>query len=365
MPRKLPFVKYTSYGNNFVILDETGGKLLSEKALAAFADQATDINFGVGADNLLVIQKCTRSVLAEINDAFHYWKEVPDIDAEYVFRMFEPNGDEALCCGNGLMCIAHYLKQEYGVNDSTIVTEIPLQEPTVTLLGAATDAARNWVNLGIPRRLPESIVGPEPLPDYGDDIQKIVDMKIKFRQHDLAPYSNELQMTVNGYVVFTGEPHMVVFLDHDGLSVPGLLDVVFADSKGNRGAGPIFRQRIRFGTWLLDRVGYYINTHYRKLFPIGMSVSFVRTGLDGGVIEYRCYERGINKETLACGTGAMAVAYITSKVLGVDESEITILPHRCRWFKPDADIRIEPQEEGWVLNGQPQRIMEAVFLYQE
>ncbi len=363
MATKLPFVKYSCYGNNFVLLDETQGKLLSEKDLSRFADQATDVNFGIGADNLLVVQRHTPEALRSISSNFHYWKDVPSTEADYIFRMFEPNGDEALCCGNGLMCIAHHLYQEYGAEDTSIMTEVPLEKPVRTGIGTSASSARSWVDLGMPRRLPEAIINEIPQSRFVGEIQEVPGLRIKFREHDLKPYTNDTELFINGYLVFTGEPHMVVFLQENGLSLDGLSDVVFANSEGNKGAGPIFRHRIRYGTWLLDRVGHFINTRFREMFPIGINVNFVRTDLGVGTVEYRCYERGIEKETLACGTGAMAVAYVTSKILGVSEAEVSVLPHRCRWYRQDADIRVKPGDEGWVLNGQPRRIMEAVFLY--
>ncbi len=50
----VPFVKYTSCGNNFVIVDETDHSQLSEADMSRFAFQATSTSFGVGCDNLLV-----------------------------------------------------------------------------------------------------------------------------------------------------------------------------------------------------------------------------------------------------------------------------------------------------------------------
>ena len=53
--RRIPIYKYTSYGNNFVIVDETQGTILTESEKSRFAYPATNANFGVGADNFLVI----------------------------------------------------------------------------------------------------------------------------------------------------------------------------------------------------------------------------------------------------------------------------------------------------------------------
>lgn len=96
-------------GNNFVILDETQQPVLSEPQKSGFAYFATDTNFGVGCDNMLVVQACTDDTFMEINTHRTYWKQLPEAScADYVFRIFEPSGEEAHSCGNGLKCLANY-----------------------------------------------------------------------------------------------------------------------------------------------------------------------------------------------------------------------------------------------------------------
>ncbi len=123
----VPFVKYTSYGNNFVVLDETQGQVLTEAEKSEFAFHATNTHFGVGCDNLLVLQPCNSATLADINRAHDYWETPPDPKAaQYLFRMFEPNGDEAYSCGNGLISVADYLSRRYGARSARVMTELPL-----------------------------------------------------------------------------------------------------------------------------------------------------------------------------------------------------------------------------------------------
>ena len=156
--KKVPFTKYTSYGNNFVIVDETCERVLSESEKSRFGYLATNTCFGVGSDNLLVIQRCDAETLAEINRERQYWGELPDAEsADYLFRMFEPDGTEALCCGNGLMCIADHLARQHGVVSAAIMTELPLPTTRVSLLGVAA-SGKAWVDLGAPRRLPDRLV---------------------------------------------------------------------------------------------------------------------------------------------------------------------------------------------------------------
>ena len=60
----------------------------------------------------------------------------------------------------------------------------------------------------------------------------------------------------------------------------------------------------------VERLGRHIR--YHKLFaPDGTNVNFVKTS-SSGAIEIRTYERGVERETLACGTGAVASATIVA-----------------------------------------------------
>ena len=64
---KIPFVKYTTYGNNFIIVDETEQSIIPESQLATCAIQVTNNCFGIGADSLIIIQKCNTGVFQKIN----------------------------------------------------------------------------------------------------------------------------------------------------------------------------------------------------------------------------------------------------------------------------------------------------------
>ncbi|MGH7254864.1 MAG: diaminopimelate epimerase [Nitrospirales bacterium] len=66
-------------------------------------------------------------------------------------------------------------------------------------------------------------------------------------------------------------------------------------------------------------------TRYHALFqPAGTNVNFI-TVLDPHRIRIRTYERGVEDETLACGTGSIASALVASRV-GKVESPVTLVP---------------------------------------
>lgn len=95
---------------------------------------------------------------------------------------------------------------------------------------------------------------------------------------------------VRGTFLDTGVPHYVVFRD-----VP--------PEQSIEPLGRSLRQHPRFD-------------------PTGTNVDFVQTGT-GGVLEIRTFERGVEAETLACGTGCVA-AGIAAAIAGRAASPVTL-----------------------------------------
>lgn len=65
--------------------------------------------------------------------------------------------------------------------------------------------------------------------------------------------------------------------------------------------------------------------YHEKFAPAGVNADFVWMGEDGGV-SIRTYERGVEAETLACGTGSIAGAVVLSH-LGLVESPVDLATH--------------------------------------
>jgi diaminopimelate epimerase len=64
--------------------------------------------------------------------------------------------------------------------------------------------------------------------------------------------------------------------------------------------------------------------YHRDFAPFGVNANFVRVGNDG-TVTIRTYERGVEAETLACGTGAVAAA-ITLALAGEVTPPVTLVP---------------------------------------
>ncbi|MCB1739333.1 MAG: diaminopimelate epimerase, partial [Gammaproteobacteria bacterium] len=291
--KAVPFVKYTSFGNNFVILDELGGELLSEEEKSQFAHQATNTCFGIGCDNLLVVQRSDRSTLERIAAGHPHWSSRPSSrQADVIFRMFEPDGSEALSCGNGLMSIARFLRDEHGVRNARIMTEVPLANPSIVRIGTDNHDA-GWVDLGAARCVPESVCQVKAESMVDQVVAQLPSLDVTVREHDLKPYTDALSLKVSGYLVFTGEPHVVIF-PHRSFGLKTLAQAIFGGTEG-----PV-RRRLSVGSWLVRRISSYFNQECSAWFPHGINVNFAQV-IDRNVVEYRCYERGIYRETLACG----------------------------------------------------------------
>ena len=359
--RTIPFIKYTAYGNNFIIVDEIVEPVFSETEKSDFSYQATNICFGIGSDNFLVIQPCRPEILLDINNTRRYWRKIPDSNrADFIFRMFEPDGEEAFCCGNGLMCVANYLYHQYGIDSARIMTEIPFATPNVITIGTKSDEAVNWASLGFPKRVPSEIVNPSAIKPYNEHIDYVEKIEINFRKHDLKPFANATLLSLSGYLVFTGEPHLVVFIN-DGFSLPELAQTIFSLNISNKAKAPNVTNRINFGSWLVNHIGSYINKHYPDLFPAGLNINFVRIHKESEEVEYRCFERGINRETMACGTGALASAYVVRSLGFLSKTQLNILPHKYGWYEPKARIKVEESESGWLLQGNPVKLLDGNF----
>jgi hypothetical protein len=116
---------------------------------------------------------------------------------------------------------------------------------------------------------------------------------------------------------------------------------------------------------LLDRFGWAVNRDYLDLFPHGVHVNVVDV-LDDTMLRYRTWERAINRETMACGSGALACAHVV-RTLGLTRGErLDVLPYRCRRQQADAVLSVSVTTvpntgtECLTLPGRPARIYTGV-----
>ncbi|WP_322031513.1 diaminopimelate epimerase [Paraburkholderia sp. J76] len=108
---KLKFTKMHGAGNDFVVLDGYSQDLaLTPERVRALADR----HFGIGADQLLIVEKPT----------------VDGVDFRY--RIFNCDGGEVEHCGNGARCFVKFVRDRK-LTDSNRV-RVQVQKGTITLV---------------------------------------------------------------------------------------------------------------------------------------------------------------------------------------------------------------------------------------
>ena len=180
-------------------------------------------------------------------------------------RLFQPDRSEAEMCGNGIRCLVKYAMDAGYISSGNAMVE--------TMAGILPVEVKSQDN----KVLVKVNMG-KPLFD-GKDIPMRV--KGEFIDKELE----NMQVSV----VNTGVPHAVIFVD----------DLESID---------------------IDRLARPIRYHF--VFPKGTNVNFVNVTPDG-ILNMRTYERGIEGETLSCGTGSVAAAVIAQR-LGRTGNEVTV-----------------------------------------
>ena len=194
----------------------------------------------------------------------------PSEVADFEMKMYNADGSRGEMCGNGIRCVAKYV-YDYGLTDKTAISIETLGGiKYLNLTVEDGKAVMIRVDMGTPGLSPEQI----PIVAEGD---RVIDESI---QVDGVEY----RMTG----VSMGNPHAVVYVD----------DVQGMD---------------------LEKIGPFFEHHER--FPKRINTEFARV-LDRRTVEMRVWERG-SGETLACGTGACAVA-VASILNGLTEDAVTV-----------------------------------------
>jgi diaminopimelate epimerase len=166
---KLKFSKMHGLGNDFVVLDGIRQSLsLTPEQLCYLADR----HFGVGCDQILLVEKATQ----------------PGVDFRY--RIFNADGGEVEQCGNGARCFVRFV-HEQGLTDKR---EIRVETMKGLIAPRLEGDGNVTVDMGVPRFLPAEI------PFLADD-DVIVHML------DVA------DETLETSVVSMGNPHAVQVVD--------------------------------------------------------------------------------------------------------------------------------------------------------
>ena len=273
------FTKMHGLGNDYVYVSTFDQPTPSDPA--ALSVRVSDRHFGVGSDGLILI--------------------TPSAVADARMRMFNADGSESEMCGNGLRCVAKYVHDHAIAVKPRLSLETGRGVLTVDLEVVAGKAERVRVNMGAPildaARIPTTLPG-----DRVVDVP-LIDLPASLPVGWAAACGLDVRMTC----VSMGNPHVVIYCA-DVSKVP------------------------------LELVGPRLET--AGVFPKRINVHFVQVHSPGEAT-MRTWERG-SGVTLACGTGACAVA-----VAGVltGRTGRTLLAHL-----PGGDLELEwPDDAGAVF----------------
>jgi len=230
---RIPFMKMSGSGNDFILIDHRE-PILDEEEMKEFARKVCQRKVSVGADGLILIERSEK--------------------ADFKWRFFNSDGSEPEMCGNGGRCAARFAWLK-GITGPSLTFET-----IAGILSAQVDGKRVKLEMTKP---------------FG----------LKLDETILIEGKKQTLSCIN-----TGVPHSVIFLE-DLESV----DVV--------------------------RLGRAIRYH-PHFAPAGTNANFVRLE-NHSRLSIRTYERGVEDETLACGTGAVASALIAA-FKGLVKSPVSI-----------------------------------------
>lgn len=240
-----------------------------------------DNRFGVLPDNAIAPftqMICRRRLSLGADGVVLIEQPDPGADVDFRFHYVNADGTDGEMCGNGAMCGARF----------------------AVLTGIARNECRFQTDSGVV----DAAVGCDPS-----------DPSVTIGMTDPGPITHGIDISAEGIdatysFIQVGVPHAVTF-------VPDPDD------------------------FLIEAGGPSFNTYGRAVrldpafAPAGTNVNVV--GLRGrNTIRMRTYERGVEDETLACGTGSIATAVIATS-LGYVEPPVSILVTSGRTLVVDFD----------------------------
>ena len=224
----------------------------------------------------------------------------PSKTADFEMEMYNADGSRGEMCGNGIRCVAKYV-YDYGLTDKTQISietlggikylELTVEEGKVVQV---------QVDMGKPELRPGKI----PVIAEGDTV---IDAPIEVE-------GKIYKMTG----VSMGNPHIVIYMDDiDNLEI--------------------------------EKIGPKFENH--KRFPNRINTEFVEV-LDRNTVKMRVWERG-SGETLACGTGACAVA-VACILNGLTEDEVTV-----KLLGGDLFIKWEREKDTVYMTGPAETVFDG------
>ncbi len=263
------------------------------KDRARFAKGVCRRHFSIGADGVIFLEK-------------------PYIEGtDFGFRIFNPDGSEAEMCGNGSRCFALFLEH----------------------LGLVEEN-RDYSFSSLAGRVSFRVYSEEKKSSEGYDAETVsgVVKRVNVFLGKVRDILEEGIITAGGKewkfsFANTGVPHVVIFLPQNGHDI----ESVDVESLG---------REIRFSS---------------RFSPAGTNVNFAQL-VENGTLRVRTYERGVEKETLSCGTGSSASGYL-AYLRGL----VRDLPVKVLTTSGEV-LKIIPHGDGVFLDGEVKLVYEGALL---
>lgn len=226
----------------------------------------------------------------------------PSDVADFEMEMYNADGSQGAMCGNGIRCVAKYV-YDYGLTDKTSIT-------------VNTKSGIKYLDLTI---------------ENGKAVQIRVNMGAPILDASRIPVISSKEMVINEPVLVDGKEYHITAVS---MGNPHAVTYI-ADVKGLE----------------IEKIGPKFENH--EMFPDRVNTEFVKV-LDSHTVEMRVWERG-SGETLACGTGACAVA-VASILNGLTEEEVTV-----KLLGGDLRIRWDRKENLVYMTGPAEVVFDGEF----
>ena len=226
----------------------------------------------------------------------------PSEVADFEMEMYNADGSRGEMCGNGIRCVAKYV-YDYGLTDKTQIS--------VETLGGI-----KYLDLTV---------------EDGKVVLVKVDMGKPELKSDLIPIISENEKVIDEPIEVDGQVYHMT-----GVSMGNPHTVIYVDDVKNLD---------------LEKIGPKFENHER--FPKRINTEFVHC-IDRNTVEMRVWERG-SGETLACGTGACAVA-VASILNNLTDTRVTV-----KLLRGDLQIEWDREKNHVFMTGPAKVVFDGVI----
>lgn len=247
------FTKMEGANNDFIVIDNRFFHF-TDAELQALAQRWCPRRCGVGADGVLALNRPdedTPQSKTSQGEAGRSASSTPVSD--FRMRYVNADGSMATMCGNGARCLARFAA-EAGLGETT---------STTSRLTFDTDAGRYTADVPQDADAPVRLWVPEPT-----------------RYHPSAELAPAVGNGFDWHQIWSGTEHIVAFVDSEDALNEAPLETL---------APPL--------------------RHADLFAPEGTNVNLAAV-IDDHTVCMRTYEKGVEGETAACGTGVLAVAAV-------------------------------------------------------